>query len=279
MDKNIIISNSRDFEKKKKIFKEQGVNKIHIISDFDRTLTKSFTNGKCISSMSQLYHGDYLGSNYNKKAKDLFDKYYPIEINPDIPLVEKRKIMKKWWKEHELLLIEYGLNLKHIKKLVSEGNLEFRVGSKEFFDLTHERKIPLIIFSSSGVGDSISFYFDKIKKNYDNIHIISNSFNYDKRGYAISFKEPIIHLLNKGEIALKGLPIIKKLKDKKNVILLGDNLGDLDMVEGFKYDNIIKIGFLNQYDENQLKHYKENFDVVILNDLDMFFVNNLVREF
>ena len=51
------------------------------------------------------------------------------------------------------------------------------------------------------------------------------------------------------------------------------------MVEGFKYDNIIKIGFLNQYDENQLKHYKENFDVVILNDLDMFFVNNLVREF
>ena len=117
----------------------------------------------------------------------------------------------------------------------------------------------------------------KINRLYDSIHIISNSLNYDKDGNAVSIREPIIHVFNKGEIALKGLPIINKLRDRVNVLLLGDSLGDLQMSDGFKYKNIIRIGFLNYEDEEKLEDYKEKYDVVILNDGSIGYVNKLMK--
>lgn len=278
MKENIIILNLTEFEKKKEIFKKEGIKKIHIISDFDRTLTKAFVNGeKFPSIISQLYDGHHLTEDYTKKAQALRNKYYPIEINPHISIEEKKKAMEEWWRTHKKLLIKSGLNLRDVQDIVDNGKLEFREGAEEFFDLVHNNQIPLVVFSSSGIGEAISLYFKKINKDYKNIHIITNSMKYDKKGNAIAIQEPIIHVFNKGEIALKGLPIMKELKDRKNVILLGDSLGDLDMVEGFNYDNIIRIGFYN-YEEESLDDFKKNFDVIILNDGNMDFVNKLIRE-
>jgi len=278
MNKNLIIPNQDKLEKKKSIFKKQGVEKIHIISDFDRTLTKAFVNRKKFPSIiSQLYDGNHLTKEYAKKAQQLYDKYHPMEIDPNIPIEEKKKLMENWWRTHKKLLIKSGLNLKDIQDVVDNGKLQFREGALEFFDLTHKKQIPLVIFSSSGIGEAIPLYFKKINKNYKNIHIISNSMEYDKDGNAIAIKEPIIHVFNKGEVALKGLPIMKKLKHRKNVLLLGDSLGDLNMTKGFNYENIIRIGFLN-YDEENLEDYKRSFDVVLLNDSDMNYVNELLKE-
>jgi len=60
--------------------------------------------------------------------------------------------------------------------------------------------------------------------------------------------------------------------------LLGDNLEDIGMVDGFEYDNLLKIGFLNENIEENLENYKKAFDIVILNDGSMEFVNNLLKE-
>lgn len=277
MENNILTPNKEEFEKKKEVFKKQGIGKIHIISDFDRTLTKAFVKGiKFPSIISQLYDGHHLTEDYTKKAQALRDKYHPIEINPTIPIEEKRKAMEEWWRTHKKLLIESGLNLRDVQDIVNNGNLEFRVGASEFLDLTHNLKIPLVVFSSSGIGEAIPLYFRKLNRYYDNIHIVTNSMEYDEKGSAIATREPIIHVFNKGEIALKGLPIMRELEDRKNVILLGDSLGDLDMVQGFKYDNILRIGFYN-YEEESLDDFKRSFDVVIMNDGSMSFVNDLLR--
>ena len=276
---NIIISNPKELEEKKNIIREEGSEKLHIISDFDRTLTKAFVNGeKFPSIISQLYDGSHLTKDYTTKARALRDKYYPIEVNPNIPIKEKKKAMEEWWRTHKRLLIDSGLNLRDVQEIVDKGYLEFRKGALEFFDLTQDKQIPLVIFSSSGIGESIPLYFKKIKKDYENIHIISNSMIYDKKGNAVDFKEPIIHVFNKGEIALKGLPIMKKLEDRTNVLLLGDSLGDLQMTDGFNYKNIIKIGFLNYDKEEKLEDYKDKYDVVILNDGKMDFVNSLLED-
>jgi cytosolic 5'-nucleotidase 3 len=275
---NIKIPHQEEFEKKKDIFKNEGIEKIHIISDFDRTLTKAFVNGeKFPSIISQLYDGHHLTDDYTQKANALKDKYHPIEINSNIPIEEKRRAMEEWWRTHKKLLIESGLNLKDVQDIVDNGKLEFRVGATEFFDLANNNNIPLVIFSSSGIGEAIPMYFKKINRNYKNIHIVTNSMIYNENGNAIATKEPVIHVFNKGEIALKGLPIMKKLKVRKNVLLLGDSLGDLDMIEGFKYDNIIKIGFYN-YKEENLEDFEKNFDAIILNDGSMNFVNDLLKE-
>lgn len=277
MEKNIIITDKKEFERKKKAFIAEGKDKIHILTDFDRTLTKAFVNGKKVRAIiTQLYEGEKLTPEYREKAQALHDKYVPIENDSSIPTEEKKKAMEEWWRTHKKLLIDSGLNLRDIQEVVDKGYLEFRDGASKLFDLTNQNKVPLIVFSSSGLGEAIPLYFKKIGRMYNNIHIISNSMNYDKQGNAVSIREPIIHVLNKGEIALKGLPIMKKLEDRVNVILLGDSLGDLQMTEGFDYKNIIRIGFYNYDDEENLDDFKDKYDVIITDDGNMDFVNSFL---
>jgi 5'-nucleotidase len=77
---------------------------------------------------------------------------------------------------------------------------------------------------------------------------------------------------------LKKFPFYKKIKGRKNVILLGDNLEDAGMIKGFDFENLIKIGFLNEKVKENLKEYKKVYDVLITNDSSMEFVNELLKE-
>jgi 5'-nucleotidase len=49
------------------------------------------------------------------------------------------------------------------------------------------------------------------------------------------------------------------------------------MSEGLEHENIIKIGFLNENIKESLSEYKKNFDVIILDDGPMDFVNDLLK--
>jgi hypothetical protein len=47
-----------------------------------------------------------LSEKYSKQAHALYDKYHPIETNPNINLQEKTDAMEKWWIDHKKLLIK-----------------------------------------------------------------------------------------------------------------------------------------------------------------------------
>lgn len=277
---DVVISDVEKLEKTKKLILEQGGEKVHVLADFDRTLTKAFVNDKKIPSIiSVLRDEDYLSEEYSEKAKALANKYHPIEIDNCVPMEEKKKAMQEWWTQHFDLLIKSGLNKKHLEKVIENGNIQFREGASEFFDFLHEKNIPLIIMSSAGLGgDSISMYLKKQKKLYNNIHIVSNSYEWDSKGNAISYKKPIIHVMNKDETIIKNYKFFDIIKNRKNVLLLGDSLGDIGMITGFEHDNLIKIGFLNEKVDENLEEYKENFDIVLLNDTNFNYVNELVKE-
>jgi 5'-nucleotidase len=278
--KNVFISNLNDFNEAKEKIISEGAKKFHVLADFDRTLTKCFVKGiKIPSIISVLRNENYLSEEYSQKAKALANHYHPIEMDSKIPLKEKKKYMKEWWEKHFELLIESKLNKKNLERVVDEGNVEFREGAEEFLDLLHEKKIPLIIMSSSGIGDIIPMYLEKHGKLYDNVHIITNLYKWDKNGNAVGVSKPIIHVFNKDETSVKDSPkIYSQIKNRTNVLLLGDSLGDLGMVEGFEYENILKVGFLNEDIEKDLEEYKRNFDVVITNDSNMKYVNELVKK-
>ena len=280
MTENIVITNAKELEKTKSKIAKDGFKKLHILTDFDKTLTKTFVNDEKIPSIiSVLRDGNYLTKDYAEKAHALYNKYHPIEINPEIPLKEKKEAMYDWWKNHFDLLIKSRLNKKDIEKVVNSGKVEFRDGALDLIKFLHKHNIPLIIMSSSGLGyESISMYLEKHKCFYNNIHIISNAFIWDKDDYAIGIKEPIIYVMNKDETILQDFPVFKIIKNRKNVILLGDNIEDIGMVEGFNYNNLIKIGFLNDDVNKNLPYYKQNYDILILNDSGMGYVNGLLRE-
>ncbi len=251
-----------------------------MLADFDRTLTKAFVGGEYVpSAIWVLYHGDYLEGDYNERAQALHEKYHGIETDPSVSRKRKAGAMKEWWEKQFALLIKSGLNRKHIQDIVGSGKIELREGGRALLSKLKENNIPLVIMSSSGLGgDAISMFLKNQEMLYGNIYIISNSFEWDKRGNAVSVKEPIIHGMKKYETAVRDYPCFNKIEKRKNVLLMGDNLDDVDMVEGFEYNNLIKVGFLNKDGEEKKEKYRENYDVVILNDGSLGYVNKLINK-
>lgn len=275
---NVIIVDENDLKKKISTFKKDGTEKMHVLSDFDRTLTQGLVDGKKLGSViGQIRDGGYLTPDYPQKAKDLFAKYHPIEIDPNLSIEEKSVEMDKWWKEHFDLIVESGLDKKIIRQISIDRPLPFRDGFEKFSKILNENKIPLVIITAS-VGDMVFDYMANNKFNYDNVHVIGNNFEYDSSGKVIGVKPPIVHVFNKSEVTLKHLPIYNKLLARKNVLLLGDSLGDIGMIEGFEYNNLIKIGFLNEDVESNLKNYKKVYDVIIIGDGDFSYINELIEK-
>jgi len=274
----LLISSTKNLENLKSAIREDGPENLHILSDFDRTLLRAFVDGqKSPSVIAQIRNGKFLTPDYAPRAHALFDKYRPIELDPNLSRAEKSAAMREWWSEHFKLLAESGLTKQVIKEIVAQKTLKFRDGALEFIDFLHEKNIPLVIISGAP-GDMVAMYLAQEGRLYDNVYIIAPFLEFDASGKMIRVKEPIIHALNKYEIILKDFPVFHKIKNRPNVLLLGDSLDDVGMVEGFDYKNLLKIGFLNEAVEENLKNFKKTFDVVLLGDPGMEYINNLLRE-
>ena len=280
MSEKIIISNPQKLEITKQAISNAGQDKFHVVADFDRTLTKAFVNGVNTPSLISILRTEkMLAPDYADKANELFNKYHPIENDANYPDDKKLIAMHEWWTKHLQLLIDSKLNKKDLERVVSSDKIHLRNGGCEMMKWLDERSVPLLIFSSSGLGvDMIALYLKKCQHLFKNIHIISNIIKWSYNGYAVGFKEPIIHGMNKGEHSLENYPIFKLIKNRKNILLLGDNISDTNMVKGIEYENIIKIGFLNMDIEKNLEAFKQNFDVVITDDGEMDYVNQLLED-
>jgi len=275
---NILMQNPKNFNRIKLAIKNDGLDKLHILSDFDRTLTYGSVNSvKTPSIISLLRDGKHLSEGYAPKAQAMFDKYHLIETDESIPLEQRKAAMREWWEKHYELLTASGLSFSDLEDIVENGHLKFREGVLEFLDFLNERNVPLVIFSASGCGDAIPLFFKKFDRDYPNIFYVTNRYVWDENGKAVSIKKPIVHSLNKDETILPEIPEVRKvIENRKNVILLGDSLGDLGMIEGFDYDNLLRIGFLNFNGGASENDYKKSFDAVLKGDGDFKFVNDIV---
>ena len=127
--KNIIIANPEDFERKKEAIRRGGPEKLHVLADFDRTLTYSKVNGERRDSLMAILRDEkYLTPDYPAKAHALRDQYYPIEIDFSIPLTERKKFMDEWWTKHFELLRESKLNKKDIENAIASAKIKLRDG-------------------------------------------------------------------------------------------------------------------------------------------------------
>jgi cytosolic 5'-nucleotidase 3 len=279
MKPEFLIPDPQKFEALQTAFKKAGANSIHVLSAFNQTLIKMFVNGQKVLSMIWVLRNEgYLTPDYPKKANELFDYYHAFEIDPNLSLAEKKLAMQEWWTKHFQLLIDSGLAKKDIEKSVTSSYIQLRDGAEEFFQILNNYHIPLIIMSSSGLdGEGIELFLKHQDINLSNVHIISNNFIWDEYGKMLGIKKPIITSLNKDETILQDFPIYNEVKGRKNVILLGDSPHDVEMVTGFTYDNLLKIGFLNEKIEENLEEFKKSFDVIILNDGDLGYTNKTLK--
>lgn len=258
-----------------------GSNKLLILSDFDRTLTYGFVNGvKTPSIISLLRDGKHLTEGYADKAVSLFNKYSPFENDSSLTKIERVQYMLEWWQTHFDLLIESGLNITDIQDIVHNNkDIKLRSALPQILDLLYDKKIPLIIYSASGCGEAIPMYFELIKRKYNNIFFVVNRFNWDNNGNAISVHEPIITTANKnGKIFDKFPEILRSIRNRSNIILLGDSLDDVEMANGLEFETILKIGLVNNVVGMKREQYSKSFDIVLEANDELGYLRDLLME-
>ncbi|XP_065001663.1 uncharacterized protein LOC135634883 [Musa acuminata AAA Group] len=286
----VAVRDPKSLEEKKTAIRCVGCSKLQVIADFDGTLTRYWIDGR----RGQSSHGLLQQGNaeYDAKRQALYEYYHPLEISPTIPIEEKTKLMEEWWEKTHGLLIEGGVTYDAIKKSVSEATIAFRDGVVELFEFLEELDVPVLVFSA-GLADIIEEVFrQKLHRSFKNVKVVSNRMVFDEKGCLVAFKGKTIHVLNKNEHALDmAAPIHDKfgypngynpdsvlMKQRTNVLLLGDHVGDLGMSDGLSYENRIAVGFLNNNTEMSFKSYLDAFDVVYLNDASMRGVVELVSQ-
>lgn len=256
-----------------------GANALHVLSDFDRTLTYGTVGGiKTPSLISLLRDGKHLSHDYPSRALSLFDKYHSIEIHPDMTIEEKKPLMKIWWYEHFSLMIECGLNKDDVFDVIKKSHLKLRNYVDVTLQMLKNNGIPFLIISAGAIGEAIPLFLSSQWLDFPNISYICNHFDWDEKGYAKAIREPIIHIFNKDEATIRELPSIHdRIAKRKNIILIGDSLWDLGMSNGCEYDVLLKIGFLNSEDEAMKNDFMKNFDIIIEWDGDFSFVKECLE--
>ena len=160
---NLIYQDITKFEEVINNIKEDWFEKLHILADFDRTLTKAFSAWKKRPSLISVLRSEwYLSEEYSKEANRLYDFYSKFEVDNNISLDEKKSQMKMWRTKHFDLLVRSGLHKRDIQRVIDSKLIELREWVKEFLKFLSNNNIPLIIISANGLWtDSIKIYLEK----------------------------------------------------------------------------------------------------------------------
>ena len=138
--------------------------------------------------------------------------------------------------------------------MVAESNCELRDDTTLLLNRLNEGKIPVLVLSA-GLGDLIREIMTHNGVLHENTSLVSNFLEYDVEGKVVGLKESeeLIHMYNKSESILKRSQG-DNFDGRKNVVLLGDSLGDLKMADGVKNPEVVlTVGFLNKNIEKSLE--------------------------
>ena len=229
---------------------------LFVVADFDRTIT----NGSSKTSWSILSESQLVPKEYKEERQKLYNYYRPIEINESIDYNYKSSKMKEWYQKHIGLFVKYKITDEIFKKAATDLRImEFRPGAKEFIKFLYDNSIPLIIISA-GIGNFIETFLTLNDCNYNNIYVSSNKIIFNN-GIASGVDTNIIHSLNKNEISLPT-NIKLKLSNRSNVILLGDQISDLRMIDKSKHNFVYTTCFICEENKSELEIIRESFDIV-----------------
>lgn len=256
-----------------------GAAKLQVITDFDMTLSRFSHNGKrCPSCHNVIDNCKYISDECRKKLYELKEKYYAIEIDPELTNKEKYPFMVEWYTKSHTLLIEQRLNRNKLEEVVKNSDIMLKEGYETFFDKLNEHTIPVFIFSA-GLGDVLEEAIRQSGVYYPNVKVVSNFMDFDENGVIKGFKGELIHVYNKHDGALRRTEYFSHLKENSNIVLLGDSLGDLSMADGVpNVENILKIGYLNDKVEELLEKYMDSYDIVLVKDETLDVANSILQK-
>ena len=301
---DIRVSNATTLAAKLAAFVGGGREKLAVISDWDRTITK----GSSLSSHSVVhsYHGAgsltraCTGRMHNTSAH-----YLKIEQSAGLSTAEKLPFMVEWYgKNHQAFVdchVTKGMLRAATVAALGNGSLVLREGAAAAMEMAAEADVPFLVFSA-GLADVIEMALaDDGGLADDGVAdggatgggglaggggalrstIVSNRMLWSGAGddaRLAGFSSPLIHMFNKdqSQVRLTDQPGVHR----PHALVLGDGLGDAMMVDGAAHppSQVLRVGFLNyQNFAPHLADYLEVFDLVLLHDMSMAPVHDIIR--
>ena len=126
-----------------------GAASLHIISDFDRTMTKYYTQdgARSPSSHAVLMRSPNTTPEFKARSDELYHRYYPMEIDPNLDRAIKAKAMETWWTEAHRVIVDAQITTADIANMVRATPVVFRSGCSELVEACTELGIPLLVRS------------------------------------------------------------------------------------------------------------------------------------
>jgi cytosolic 5'-nucleotidase 3 len=222
-----------------------GQQKLQLVTDFDKTLTKHrLANGVKVPSSHEMFEEcTSLTDHFRSEATKLRTQYLPLEISPTLSMADKIRYSVEWYTKKADLLKGLCLSHEEIDRITAKYKDTLRDGTEILFDDLNKLGIPCLVFSA-GLGDCVVGVLKHAKILHPNVKVVSNFLQY-KDGLVNGYQKKIIHTFNKNETALKGTDYYELVHSRDHVIVMGDSLGDAGMAEGMPNTaHILKIGFL-----------------------------------
>uniref|UniRef100_G3MMD1 5'-nucleotidase n=1 Tax=Amblyomma maculatum TaxID=34609 RepID=G3MMD1_AMBMU len=256
-----------------------GPKKLQVVTDFDYTISRSHYNGKpCQSTHCALESSSLIPEENRVQLRRIQEKYHPIEMDPHMSTADKIPHMVEWYSQSHAILMNSDVKKSDFPKLVADSNIMLRDGCESFFEMLHEHQIPTLVFSA-GLGDILEEALKHYQCHFPNMKFISNYLQFDEEGNITGFKGELIHMYNKNHCHVNSPEYYQAVKEKTNILLLGDSLGDLDMLAGSQLQEVVlRIGFLNAKIEERLPQFLNSFDIVLIDDQTMDVVNGILRK-
>mmetsp|Transcript_34491 Transcript_34491/g.78726 ORF Transcript_34491/g.78726 Transcript_34491/m.78726 type:complete len:883 (+) Transcript_34491:54-2702(+) len=273
----VVTVNPAEWEAKLRRTVEAGREKVALLLDFDRTITRCFKDDglRSLDCHDILASIPKITSECKRMMERLVEKYYPIEIDPNLSNEEKIPHMVEWYSLVNHLLENQRLEPDDVRTAVADcKDFMLRRGVEDLIRTASTKGIPIIIISA-GLGNIIEEVVEQrvwpatglTGNPWDSMRVLSNNLQWDADGNHTGFSEPLIHMYNK---SLQDAPpdVLLLLEGRDKVILCGDGTGDLTMANGLQTSDVLKIGFLNEKISERLPKYigPNGYDRVILND-------------
>lgn len=187
-----------------------------------------------------------LPKQYFDESKRLYEKYRPMEIDPNLSVNEKTDAMRDWMLAAANLLKGIEFNSIEIEEIAQSCVGILRDGTEKIFQKLCNAQVPIIVFSA-GLGDMVEAVLRYNNAFYDNVKVIANYLKYNGNQLDGFKNDMLIHVFNKNECALMQ-DYQKILGERQNVLVMGDTIGDADMVERIEdAKTVLKIGFLYEH--------------------------------
>lgn len=257
-----------------------GPDHLVLILDFDRTITTMWMDD-ARTERGATCHGiveSTRGPELLAAARALNAKYYPAEVDPDLPLERKVPLMEEWYSAVHELLLRDGLRREDVVDSVAKARLRLRPGAADVFAWAAAHSVPLLVFSA-GIGNVL---LEVLRQRLPGglpacVHCVSNMMKFADDGALTGFSSPLIHMFNKHAGVLDP-GVLRALSDRRHVIVVGDSLGDATMAEGLpSVAHELRYGLLNDGAERLLPAYAGVFDAIITGDAPLWPLLELLR--